>query len=168
MSLYSFVLRYFLCSKATLSNIHMCFYPFNFQISMPLLNFSGFPGDSDSKKSTYLEDLASIPGLGRSPGEGHGNLYSCLENSVDRGTWWATVHGITMNQTQLSNCTTTWCSFTFIPWEEQSYSCCLLMLGWRSGMLGLGCLLLHAAVFLIHSSGPKLVHLLLAYYKRSL
>ena len=42
-------------------------------------------------------DVGSIPGLGRSPGGGNGNLlqYSCLENSMDRGTWWATVHGIT-------------------------------------------------------------------------
>ena len=38
-------------------------------------------------------DLGSIPGLGRCPGEGHGNpfQYSCLENSMDRGSWWATV-----------------------------------------------------------------------------
>ena len=42
-------------------------------------------------------DTGSIPGLGRSPGEGNGNLlqYSCLENSIHRGAWWATVHGVT-------------------------------------------------------------------------
>ena len=41
-------------------------------------------------------DTGSVPGSGRSPGEGNGNLlqYSCLENSMDRGTWQATVHGI--------------------------------------------------------------------------
>ena len=41
-------------------------------------------------------DLGSIPGSGRSPGEGHGNplQYSCLGNSMDRGAWWATVHGV--------------------------------------------------------------------------
>ena len=44
-----------------------------------------------------------IPELGRSPGGGHGNLYSCLENSMNRGTWWATVHGVTKSQAQLSN-----------------------------------------------------------------
>ena len=40
---------------------------------------------------------------GRSPGEGHGNslLYSCLENPMDRGAWWATVHGVTKRRTQL-------------------------------------------------------------------
>ena len=39
--------------------------------------------------------MGSIPGLGRSPGGGHGNplQYSCLENPMDRGAWWATVHG---------------------------------------------------------------------------
>ena len=41
-------------------------------------------------------DLGSIPGSGRSPGEGNGNplQYSCLENPMDRGAWWATVHGV--------------------------------------------------------------------------
>ena len=48
-------------------------------------------------------DVGSIPGLGRSPGGEHGNpfQYSCLENSMDRGAWWATVHGVTKSQTQL-------------------------------------------------------------------
>ena len=42
-------------------------------------------------------DMSSIPGSGRSPEGGHGNplQYSCLENSMDRGAWWATVHGVT-------------------------------------------------------------------------
>ena len=46
---------------------------------------------------------ASIPGSGRSPGAGHGNplQYSCLENSMDRGAWWATVHWVAKNQTRL-------------------------------------------------------------------
>ena len=47
----------------------------------------------------------SIPGLGRSPGEGNGNplQYSWLENSIDRGVWWGIVHGISTNQTRLSD-----------------------------------------------------------------
>ena len=56
----------------------------------------GFPGGSDSKASARNEgDPGLIPGLGRSPGEGNGNplQYACLENSMDRGTWWATVCG---------------------------------------------------------------------------
>ena len=50
-------------------------------------------------------DLGLIPGSGRSPGEGKGNQlqYSCLENSMDRGAWQATVHGVTKSQIQLSN-----------------------------------------------------------------
>ena len=57
---------------------------------------------------TMREDLGSIPGLGRSPGEGNGNplQYSCLENSMDGGAWWATVLGVTKGQTRLSNITT--------------------------------------------------------------
>ena len=56
-----------------------------------------FPGGSDGKESACnAGDPGSIPGLGRSPGEGNGYplQYSCLENSVDRGAWWATVHGV--------------------------------------------------------------------------
>ena len=50
-------------------------------------------------------DLGSIPGSGRSPGEGKGNplQYSCLENSMDRGAWKATVHAVANSQTCLSN-----------------------------------------------------------------
>ena len=48
------------------------------------------------------ENLGLIPGSGRFPGEGHGNplQYSCLENSMDRGAWWATIHGVAKSQTQ--------------------------------------------------------------------
>ena len=51
-----------------------------------------------------VRDNGSIPGMGRSPRGENGNLlqYSCLENPRDRGTWWATVHGITKSQTKLS------------------------------------------------------------------
>ena len=48
-------------------------------------------------------DAGSIPGLERTPEGGHGNLlqYPCLENPMDRGAWWATVHGVAKSQTQL-------------------------------------------------------------------
>ena len=65
----------------------------------------GFSGGPDGKESAYnAGDLGSIPGWGRSPGEENGNplYYSCLENSKDKGTWWATVHVVSKNQTQLS------------------------------------------------------------------
>ena len=50
-----------------------------------------------------FRDAGSIPGSGRSPGGGHGNpfQYSCLENPMDRGTWWATVHEVAGSQTLL-------------------------------------------------------------------
>ena len=50
------------------------------------------------------EEAGSILGWGRSPGGGHGNRlqYSCLENPMDRGAWWATVHGVAKGQTLLS------------------------------------------------------------------
>ena len=57
----------------------------------------GFPGGLEVKASaSNAGDLGSIPGTGRSPGEGNGNplQYSCLENPVDGGAWWATVHGV--------------------------------------------------------------------------
>ena len=57
----------------------------------------GFPGSSVGKESACKAgDLGSIPGLGRSPGEGNGNplQYSCLENPMDREAWQATVHGV--------------------------------------------------------------------------
>ena len=62
----------------------------------------GFPGGSAGKESTCnVGDLGLIPGLGRSPGGGHGNplQYSCLENPMDRGAWRATVQGVTKSQT---------------------------------------------------------------------
>ena len=64
----------------------------------------GFPGGSDGKESACRAgDPGSIPGLGRSPGEGNGNPLqcSCLENPVDQGAWWATVHGVAKSRTQL-------------------------------------------------------------------
>ena len=61
-----------------------------------------FPGGSDGKESACSAgDLGLIPGSGRSPGEGNGNplQYSCLENSMDGGAWWATVHGVQKSRT---------------------------------------------------------------------
>ena len=66
---------------------------------------------SEVKESAYnVGDLGSIPGSGRSPGEGKGNplQYSCLENPMDGGAWWATVHRVAKSRTRLSD-------FTFTP-----------------------------------------------------
>ena len=78
--------------------------PINFfNLETPKMT-KGFPHSSVGKESACnAGDLGLIPGQGRSPGEGNDNplWYSCLENSMDRGTclWWATVHGITKSQT---------------------------------------------------------------------
>ena len=77
----------------------------------------GFPGGSDGKESACnAGDPGKITGSGRSPGEGNGNplQYSCLENSMDGGAWWATVHGATKSQIQLTSL-----SFFFL-----SIQCC--------------------------------------------
>ena len=60
-------------------------------------------------------EVDSTPGLGRAPGEGNGNpiQYSCLENLIDRGAWWATVHGVARSWTRLSD-------FTFYMEKEMA------------------------------------------------
>ena len=73
---------------------------FFFSFSCMLL--MSFPDGSDGKESTCnVRDLGSIPGLGRSPGEGHGNplQYCYLENSMNRGAWWATVREVVKSLT---------------------------------------------------------------------
>ena len=67
--------------------------------------FMGFPAGTVVKNlpanAGGSRDEGSIPGSGRSPGGGNGNplQYSCLENPMERGTWWATVHGVTKSLT---------------------------------------------------------------------
>ena len=69
-------------------------------------------GGSVGKESSYntrvTRDTGSIPGLGRSPGGGHGNppLYSCLENPMDGDAWWTTVHGVSKSWTRLKRLST--------------------------------------------------------------
>ena len=95
-------------------------------------------------------DSCSIPELGRSPGEGNGYLpqYSCLENSMDRGAWWSTVHGVTKSWIWLSD----WyfhfffhplpnmiffLSFKLLPlidWKFHAFLC-LFLVGKTSGCL---------------------------------
>ena len=73
-----------------------------------LLRELGFPGGLDGKESACnIEDLALIPGLGRPSGEGNGNPleYSCLENPMNGGAWYTTVHGVAKCRTRLSDFT---------------------------------------------------------------
>ena len=84
-------------------NIYSC--PLNkkgLNMQVHLLTCEDFPGGSDGKESACkAEDADSIPGSGRSPGEGNGNPLqdSCLQNPMDRRTWWAKVHGVAKSQT---------------------------------------------------------------------
>ena len=78
----------------------------------------GFPGGSDGGESAFRAgELGSIPGWGRSPGEGDGYSlqYSCLENPMDRGTWQATVHEVAKGQTLLNNPA---CIYTTFSWPR--------------------------------------------------
>ena len=104
--------------------------------------YQGFLGGPDSKESAYnTGDLASIPWLGKSPGEGNGNplQYSCLENPMDGGAWRASVHGVTESRTWLCDATFTlspvlkpltapvvlWTGVSsrcFIGWENRAFS----------------------------------------------
>ena len=73
------------------------------KIPMPLLTWASQIVLVVKNLSANAGDAGPIPGSGRSPGGGHGNplQYSCLGNPMDRGTWRATIHGITKSQTQL-------------------------------------------------------------------
>ena len=70
----------------------------------------GLPGGDGSvvKNPSAMQELQEIPGSGRSPEEGHGNSlqYSCLENPMDKGVWWVTVHRVTKSWPQLKQIST--------------------------------------------------------------
>ena len=81
-------------------------YPLRYTLGAFVSILPSFPGSSDGKSlPAHAGDPGSIPGPGRSPGEGHGNplQYSCLENPMDGGAWWATARGVTKTQTRLSD-----------------------------------------------------------------
>ena len=78
----------------THTHTHTCYSRIS-QVALEVKNLSSNTEDA--------RDMGSIPRLGRSPGAGHGNplQYSCLENSMERGAWWAAVHGVTKSRTWL-------------------------------------------------------------------
>ena len=89
----------------------------------------GFPGGSDGKETACnTGNLGSISGSGRSLGERNGNpfQYSYLENSMDRGAWWATAHGVTKSQTHWPTNTTNIETHTYICIYICMYVCLLL------------------------------------------
>ena len=110
--------------KDPLLSSHHCWWN---SIPCGLLDW-GFPGGSDGKVSACnVGDLVSIPVLGRSPEEGNGNplQYPCLGNPMDRGAWWATVHGVAVSLF----------TFTLLDWGSPFL---WLAAGWSS--LPCGCL----------------------------
>ena len=76
-------------------------------------------------RATDARDPGLIPGSGRSPGGGNRNpfRYSCLENPMDRGAWWATVRGVAKSRTRLSTCRQ---QHYFCNWEKESKATCIL------------------------------------------
>ena len=96
--------------KASVTSEHMwaCFKSTGFRCNLNIgsVEYGGFPGGSDSKQpACNAGDLSSIPGSAGSPGEENSNLlqYSCLENPMDRGAWWAEAYGVAKSQTRQSN-----------------------------------------------------------------
>ena len=88
-------------SNGILTNLTVYFFSFMEEILR-----LGFPCDSDGKESACSAGyLGSIPGSGRSPGEGNDYplQYSCLENPMDKVVWWAIVHGVSKSWTRLSD-----------------------------------------------------------------
>ena len=86
----------------------LCIYWFTVNLFFSVLrqDYKGFPHSAVGKESACSAgEPGSIPGLGRSPGEGNGNSlhYPCLENLMDRGAWWTAVHGVTKSRAQLSD-----------------------------------------------------------------
>ena len=82
------------------------------QLQYSLISVMGILGGSVVRNPpANAEDAGSIPGLGRSPGKGNANpiQYSCLGNPVEKGAWWATVHGVTKSQSRLSDWSPTMC-----------------------------------------------------------
>ena len=112
-------------SPVNMKHLHLLLFFWSFLFNLTIADLTIiFPGGSEGKASACnAGDLGSIPGLGRSPGEGSGNplQYSCLENPMDREACWATVHAIAKSRTQLS-------SFTFIADLQHCVSFRLLML----------------------------------------
>ena len=93
-------------------------------------------GSEDKASACNAGDPGSIPGLGRSPGEGNGNplQYSCLENPTDRGAWWATVHGFAKSRTRLSDFTHTHTTVNKTVVGSSNFT--IYSVGWRKTQIG--------------------------------
>ena len=125
--LYCFHLCLFFTSSSSLLNIFCILMIYTsilfprFWIMLTIVTLNSYSLVAQSKVSAHNEgDLGLIPGLGRSPGEGNENplQYSCLENSMDRGAWQATVHGVAKSQARLSS--------SQLPGSSNLILCCYL------------------------------------------
>ena len=97
----------------------------------------GLPWWLSSKESVCnAGDLGSLPGLGRSPGKGNDNplQYPCLENPMDRGAWWAIVHGVAQSQTRLKRLSSN-SSEDLDTWKLKASNSLLFLLIFSSGFL---------------------------------
>ena len=100
------------------------YYTITLELVLIVMTSRGFPGDSLGEESVCntgnTGDGGSVPGWGRSPGGGYGNplQYSCLENPVGRGAWWAIVYGVSKSQTRRQLSTHT-CLMTSRPQKEE-------------------------------------------------
>ena len=104
-SLISLILEYYTWRLKLFCLFLLFMYYFSEKYYKPII-LQWLPHGSDSKQfACNAGDLGLIPGSGRSPGEGNGNTFQnpCLENPMDRGPWWVTVHGITNSWTRLSD-----------------------------------------------------------------
>ena len=105
---------------------------------LTLMQLVRISGGSDSKASAYnVGDPGSIPGSGRSSGEGNGNplQYSYLENPMDGGVWWATVYGVPKSWTQLSNFTLSLQTERVVGRKQPAGSIRLWEMKWTPGVL---------------------------------
>ena len=116
-----------------------------------------FPGGSDGKESASNSgDPGLIPGSGRSSGEGDGHLlqYSCLENPMDRGSWWAAVHGVTKSRTRLTTSLT-----QKEKGKEELYKIKVCVIFFSPGKnTGMDCHSLLQRIFPTQGSNPGLLH----------
>ena len=120
----------------------------DFDVSLP--NLMDFPGGSDSKASAYnAGDLGLIPGSGISSGEGNGNpvQYSCLENPMDGGAWYLTVHEVAKSQTWLSDFT----SLHILTTDE--YTTLTVLLTWR--LIQNTCMNVYDSIIMLDSRTSK-------------
>ena len=99
-------------------SIYLCHFFFLSSVIYSLLYIGLLCGSAGKESTCNVGDLGSIPGLGRSPGGRNGSplQYSCLENPMDGGALWATVHGVMKRQTQLSDFTF---HFHARKWQER-------------------------------------------------